>query len=504
MKNLLIVMSDEHQARALGCAGHFAQTPNLDALAARGVRFTRAYTPSPICVPARAAFATGRYAHAIRCWDNALAYHGQVAGWGHALQAAGARVESIGKLHYRRAGDAAGFDIEHAPMHIADGVGMVWASVRDEKLRRAPGARMLGDTIGPGTSSYTRYDARVTDLACAWLAAAGRARDGDGDGDDGDGDGDGDDGDARPWCLFVGLVAPHFPLIAPARFYDLYPPDELPTPKLRPADGYRRHPWVEKQNALFDSESSFVDDAERRRARAAYYGLVSWADHNVGRILGALDAAGLARDTAVIYTSDHGDNAGARGLWGKSNMYEEAAAVPLIFAPAVGESPPRPAGAVCATPVSLLDVSETILRYFDARLDGDGDGDDGGTGARPGRPLQEILAAADDPARPVFSEYHAAGAVSGAFMLRAGRYKYIHYEGFAPELFDLTDDPEETADLATARPQVVREMHAALREICDPAAVNAQAFADQAALIESVGGVARALKIGAPGATPAP
>jgi len=492
MKNLLIVMSDEHQARALGCAGHFAQTPNLDALAARGVRFTRAYTPSPICVPARAAFATGRYAHAIRCWDNALAYHGQVAGWGHALQAAGARVESIGKLHYRRAGDAAGFQREHAPLHIADGVGMVWASVRDERLRRAPGARMLGEYIGPGESAYTRYDARVTDLACAWLAAAGRARGGDGDGD----------GDARPWCLFVGLVAPHFPLIAPPRFYELYPPDELLAPKLRPADGYKRHPWVEKQNALFDSESSFVDDAERRRALAAYYGLVSWTDHNAGRILDALAAAGLSDDTAVLYTSDHGDNAGARGLWGKSNMYEESAAVPLIFAPGPGESP-RPAGTVCATPVSLLDVSETILRHFDARLDGAGAGAGAG-GARPGRPLQEILAAADDPARAVFSEYHAAGSVSGAFMLRAGRYKYIHYEGFAPELFDLYDDPEETADLARARPQVVRKMRAALLEVCDPAKVNARAFADQAALIERVGGVARALQLGAPGATPAP
>jgi len=151
---------------------------------------------------------------------------------------------------------------------------------------------MLGEYIGPGESAYTRYDARVTDLACAWLAAAGRARGGDGDGD----------GDARPWCLFVGLVAPHFPLIAPPRFYELYPPDELLAPKLRPADGYKRHPWVEKQNALFDSESSFVDDAERRRALAAYYGLVSWTDHNAGRILDALAAAGLSDDTAVLYT----------------------------------------------------------------------------------------------------------------------------------------------------------------------------------------------------------
>ena len=126
--NLLILMSDEHQARAMGCAGHpFVQTPHLDALAARGLRFTDAYTPSPICVPARAAFATGRHVHDIRLWDNAMPYTGAPRGWGHALQGAGVPVESIGKLHYRAVEDGAGFDRQHIPMHVVDGVGMVWA-----------------------------------------------------------------------------------------------------------------------------------------------------------------------------------------------------------------------------------------------------------------------------------------------------------------------------------------------------------------------------------------
>ena len=127
--NLLVIMSDEHQALAMGCAGHpFVQTPNLDRLAARGTRFTNAYTPSPICVPARAAFATGRYPHEIRHWDNAMPYTGSVPGWGHALQAAGVPVESIGKLHYRDVADEDGFDRKHVPMMVADGVGMVLGS----------------------------------------------------------------------------------------------------------------------------------------------------------------------------------------------------------------------------------------------------------------------------------------------------------------------------------------------------------------------------------------
>ena len=154
--NLLVIMSDEHQARALGCAGHcFLKTPYLDALAASGTRFSNAYTPSPICVPARASFATGLYPHQTRLWDNAMPYDGSIKGWGHALQDKGVTVESIGKLHYRDEEDPAGFDIEHIPMMVADGVGMVWASIRKEDERIMGPKRMLGDYIGPGNSKYT-------------------------------------------------------------------------------------------------------------------------------------------------------------------------------------------------------------------------------------------------------------------------------------------------------------------------------------------------------------
>ena len=154
--NLLIIMSDEHQSGVMGCAGHpFIKTPNLDKLAARGTRFTNAYTPSPICVPARASFATGLYPHQTRLWDNAMPYDGSIKGWGHALQDQGIRVESIGKLHYRAEEDPAGFDVEHIPMMVVDGVGMVWASIRKEHERvihDKKNQRMLGQHIGPGRS----------------------------------------------------------------------------------------------------------------------------------------------------------------------------------------------------------------------------------------------------------------------------------------------------------------------------------------------------------------
>ena len=469
--NLIVIMSDEHQARALGCAGHaLVQTPHLDSLAARGTRCMQAYTPSPICVPARASFATGRYPHQTRLWDNAMPYDGSIPSWGHALQSQGIKVESIGKLHYRSEHDPAGFDVEHLPMMVAGNVGMVWASIRKEGERIVGPKRMLGDYIGPGSSAYTDYDQAVVERSCAWLAEHAH--------------------ESQPWCLYIGLVAPHFPLVVPQPYFDLYPEHSLPTVKLHPAHGHARHTWVEKQNAFMDSEALFTDAAERSRAMSAYYGLCTWLDHNVGQILAALEDHGLSDHTTVVYTSDHGDNLGARGLWGKSNMYEESVAVPMIIA-----GPDIPTG-VCSTPVSLLDLSLTIARHFGADL----------AAAAGTRDLRSIIASAPEPDRIIFSEYHAAGAVSGAFMLLKGRWKLIHYVGFADELFDLDNDPEELHNLAP-RPELAsvrQDLHAELRRICDPERVNDQAFADQAALIERHGGRVAALKLGAPGATPAP
>ena len=161
--------------------------------------FTSAYTPSPICVPARASFATGHYAHRNRLWDNAMPYTGEIPSWGHALQAGYVDVESIGKLHYRNAQDDTGFDALHLPMMVVDGVGMVWASIRDEQGRVSAPTRMLGPHIGAGESKYTSYDTAVTARARQWLADRASAT-------------------GFALLLYVGLVAPHFPLVAPEEF----------------------------------------------------------------------------------------------------------------------------------------------------------------------------------------------------------------------------------------------------------------------------------------------
>jgi choline-sulfatase len=476
--NTLVILSDEHQSRAMGCAGHpFVRTPNLDRLAARGTMFTNAVTPSPICVPARAAFATGQYVHRCRYWDNSFGYDGRVRGWGHALQEAGIAVESIGKLHYQSTKLPTGFDAEHVPMHLHKGVGMLWASIRDPLPEHRPSnKRMLGDHIGPGASDYTRYDQSITDLAVEWLHGKSQAA-------------------GEPWCLYVGLVAPHFPLVAPQEFFDLYPLDSLPEPKLHPRDGHRLHSWSQEHEDFWSHDATLKDEHERRTAIAAYYGLVSWLDHNIGRILGALDAAGLTETTRVIYSSDHGDNLGARGLWGKSNLYRESVDIPMI---AAGPGFER---ALCETPVSLLDLSATLIDSFGLRI----------SDVLPeavGQSLQAIAQQPFDETRIVFSEYHAVGSNTAGYMLRNGRWKYHHYVRHQPELFDLANDPEETTNVAarTDYADIVAAMELELRAICDPDDVDRQAKADQATLIARHGGAQAAFDLGraVAGGTPAP
>jgi len=468
--NLLLLLSDEQHAGVLSCAGHaHVRTPHLDALAARGTRFANAYTPSPICVPARASLATGRWVHDIGCWDNAHGYHGQPRGWAHALRDAGWQVESIGKLHYRDADADTGFGAQHQPLHLSGGVGQVWGSVRDP-LPETPRPSHLFDELGPGESKYNRYDRASAEHAAQWLRDAPRD---------------------RPWALFVGFVAPHFPLVVPQRYLDGIDIDRLPLPALHTQNGYRRHPWVRRHADFSDADAELGSDARRRLALACYFGLVNFVDELVGRVLAALHASGLADDTLVAYSSDHGDNQGVRGMWNKSTLYREATQVPLLLA-----GPGVPASRVCATNVNLVDIAPTLLAAAGLGADP----------SLPGRCLVDIAGAADDPGREAFSEYHAVGSPSAAYMLHHGRWAYHHYVGYAPELFDLQADPLQQHDLAadTAHAPVLAQMAARLRQRLDPQAIDAHAKRDQAELVARFGGRELALGIGPAGASPVP
>jgi choline-sulfatase len=473
--NLLFILSDEHRRDVAGCYGDaIAITPNIDAIAARGALFRNAYTPCPICVPARAALATGRWVHQTKSWDNAAPYHGEPPSWHHRLRENGHRVVSIGKLHFRDTADDNGFSEEILPLHVLEGKGDLVGMLREPPATRGS-MPALAASAGPGESTYNEYDRAITAAACQWIATEGLRE------------------SEKPWAVFVSLVRPHFPLTAPPEFYALYPLERMPMPRLYAAAGHPRHPAVRALRSVMNYDDFFADELAVRRAIASYYALVSFLDDNIGKILAALQTTGLSASTRVIYTSDHGDNLGARGLWGKSVMYEESLAVPLIMAGAG-----IPAGLVVDTPVSLVDCYRTVLEAVGCAVPQT-------DLALPSFSLWEVLGGAR-PDRTVFAEYHAAASITGTFMIRHGRWKYIHHVGFRPELYDLDADPGETTDLAE-RPDkalVLAECHAALKHICDPEAVSAEAFADQRRRIALHGGRDAVMHSGDYGYTPAP
>lgn len=467
--NILFLCSDEHTRNAANCYGsRFLSTPNIDRLAATGTRFTNAYSNSPLCVPARASMISGQYVHRIRCWDNGHPYSGSPPGWAHALRDLGYRTVAIGKNHFRSVEDDNGFDQEILPMHVRNGIGDLYGMLRqadatypdgdgreDSTAGRQiipKGPAIMAEAAGRGETNHTRYDRAIAEAACDWLRRESDA--------------------PEPWALYVSFVAPHFPLTAPAEFYDLYPHDKIEFPIHYKQAERPDHPVIHALTRVWNFDDYF-DDASIRRARAGYYGLISFLDDNIGKILSALGAVGSLRDTVIVYTSDHGEMLGNKGIWSTSALYEGSVGVPLILA---GHGIRQ--GAVADVPVSHVDLLPTLLQIAGSDSGGRGDG----------HSLVDLDGLAPD--RPVLSEYHAGGSITGCYMLRLGQWKYHHYVGFAPELFDLATDPDESRDLGPD-PEfaaVRAKCEAALRGILDPDAVNARAFADQAATMRRYGG----------------
>lgn len=394
-----------------------------------------------------------------------------MSGWAQYLQRAGRTVEAIGKMHYRRAEDPLGFNQQYEPMHIADGIGMVWGALRDPFPILDEPFRLIKD-VGAGVSNYNLYDRRIANKAVEWLKAR--------------------TGDDEPWMLYVGFVAPHPPFIVPREYLDLYPWETISIPKRRADTDRAHHPWIKAQDDFIAQDKFFSDDAQRRLAYASYLGLISFVDAQIGLILDTLEELDLENKTRVLYTSDHGDSAGARGLWGKFNFFEESAKVPMILA-----GPGVPTASTCETPVSLIDCHATILDGLAVQHYDD---------ANDSRSLFELAVSAAEPERIVLGQYHAFASPSGGFMLRKGRYKYHYYVGYPPELFDLLDDPEELHDLAgePTHAATLAQMDALLRQRLNPEVVDAMAKADQAELIARFGGADAAMHAGAPGTTPVP
>ena len=458
--NVLVIMSDEHTRSVMGAYGNpLVKTPALDRLANSGARFENAYTPSPICIPARASFATGTQVFEHRCWSSAEPYYGQHESWMHRLRARGNEVVSIGKLHYRSGRDDCGFTDQQLPMFLAnDGMGWPQSLLR-RPLADFPEAEEMATTVGPGETSYTQYDRDITTSSVKWLQnRASQKTD-------------------KPWVLFVSFICPHFPLSAPKEFYNLYRDIELPDPYDCDPDGYLKHPVLDQMREFWDYNDHFNDEGRVEGLRN-YYGLCSFMDDNVCQVLEALEQSDSSDNTQIIYTSDHGDMTGNHAIWGKCYMYEDSVGIPLTL------TGPGIKPGINQTPVSLTDMAATIENFVCSKKSNVDQN-------WQGRPIQQFIDN-PEPDRPVLSEYHDGGSPTGVFMLRKGPWKYVYFaEGNPDLLFDINKDPQELRNLASdpVHQSIREDMMKTLQSILDPETVNKNAFVDQEQMISKLGGL---------------
>ena len=414
--NILLVISDQHSPHYLGCNGDpLVRTPHLDALAERGVLFEHTYCAAPLCVPSRMTFLTGRHCSDIGVWTNGCMLPSQVPTFAHALGATGYETILGGRMHFVGPDQRHGFErriigdvLSPFPGGPAPDLGSIPMSTTGQ-------SKVAVEISGPGRTAYQAYDVAVTDACSRYLSTRDSASD-------------------RPFCLVAGYVLPHCPFICPQDLYDEYL-DQVDIPEVPAGFAESLHPalklWRQKRGV------DEIDRAAVRRARAAYYGLVTFMDEQIGRLLQALETSAWADDTVVIYTSDHGEMAGELGMWWKSSFYEGSASVPMIWS-WPGEFTE---GSRVQAVTSLLDIAPTLTHLAGA---------EDLPGLR-GASLCEFLEGGTPAKWPgtAFAESYNGGDEPAARMVRRGNWKLNHFFGHdEPQLFDLATDPGELCDRA--------------------------------------------------------
>ncbi|MGH2353640.1 MAG: sulfatase-like hydrolase/transferase [Chloroflexota bacterium] len=428
--NILLIMSDEHGPMFSSTYGHpIIRSPHMDALAAGGVVFESAYCNSPLCVPSRASFMAGKQVHRIGAWDNGAPFPSDTVTWAHLLRAAGYQVVLDGKMHLVGPDTLHGFEAQltrdaHRGPETPTITGREWQEPHPaggEQMRRRI------EEAGPGRARHLDFDDEVEAAALDWLRQAARKE--------------------GPWCLVAGFLAPHFPLIVPDPYFSTYYPDNVDLPVLPEGHLEGQHAAHERVRRTFNLYG--YSEEQVRVGRAAYYGLVTYLDDKIGRLVAALRETGQLENTVVVYTSDHGELAGDHGLWWKNSFYEQASRVPLVVSwpGQSGETGLVPAGKRFAGAVSLVDLVRTMLDLAGADDPGDLDGDtllpvmQALGGAHPDEAMAHWRGEA-------ICEYYGHATNRPHRMLRSGQWKYNYYHREPAELYDLADDPQEFRNLA--------------------------------------------------------
>jgi choline-sulfatase len=420
--HILVLMVDDLSALFLRAYGHpVTKTPAIDRLAEEGVVFENAYTPSPLCAPARAAFMTGSLPSRTGVYDNAAELPAAFPTFAHYLRLEGYRTCLSGKMHFVGPDQLHGFE-ERMTTDVYPG-DFGWTPDWSR-----PGERIdwwyhnLSSAKEAGVAEMTNqleYDDEVTFHAVRRLYDYARyERD-------------------APFLLCVSLTHPHDPFVARQRYWDLYEDAEIDLPAA-PAlpvdelDPHSRRLWHDCAVGEYD-----VSEDDIRASRHGYYANVSYVDERIGDILAALEACALAEDTVTIFCSDHGEFLGEHGLFFKMSFREHPARIPLVV-----HAPGRFAARRVLQPVSLADVAPTLADLARPGLSSEL--------SRPvdGRSLLALLEGApEDPDATVAGEYLAESALGPMVMLRRGRWKFIHTPSDPDQLFDLESDPLELVNL---------------------------------------------------------
>lgn len=432
--NFLVIMSDEHGPMWSSAYGHpFVRTPNMERIAESGATFDAAYCNSPLCVPSRLSFMTGRYVSNCEGWDNAKPLPSDVPTWPYALRSAGYDSALSGKMHLVGPDRLHGFQSQLA--YDPHGGG----STEDEEARRlglSTGGRHpiylwedgipMADEPWPsvkearaGSGPMIEADDAIEAEALSYLRDPARRE--------------------RPWALCVGFVAPHFPFIVPEPYFSMYYPERADLPS-NPPGHLENLPAAARRLRQSFNFDGYTED-EIRRARAAYYGLITYLDDKIGRLLDALAELGMADNTVIVHTSDHGESLGEHGLWRKMNFYEQSARVPLQIAwPGVIPGGQRFEGAV-----SLVDAMATILDMAGVEEESVSAMNLDGVSLLP-----QMTGDAGAERDEAFAEHLAHGTDRPRAMVRRGNWKLCYSHGDPPdlELYNLESDPGEFDNLA--------------------------------------------------------
>ena len=418
--NVLFLISDDLN-NDLGAYGAPVRSPNIDKLAARGVRFDRAYTQYPLCSPSRSSLLTGRRPNGTGVLTNPPVTNPMSPHFREKLPEAitlpqlfrtnGWFAARVGKLYHYG-----------VPLTIGTG-GLDDYPSWDLTINPRGRDREVHDRIfslRPGQFGGT----------VSWLADEGA------DGEHTDGIAAADavrllerfKRTSQSFFLAVGFYRPHTPYVAPRRYFDLYPRDRIQSPKLSDADRSRT-PEAAYRSAL--KEQDAMTDDQRREAIQAYWASITFMDAQVGHVLDALDRLGLSDSTIVVFTSDHGYHLGDHGLWQKMSAFERSARVPLIIA-----APGAKARGVATRGLAeLVDLYPTLADL---------------AGLKPKTPVDGVSLAPmlQDPAASVKDA--AFTQVRNGYAVRTDRWRYVEWEAGAQgaQLYDMDKDPGETTNLA--------------------------------------------------------